>query len=549
LIPRIASLPALLPRRCLRQMGPRAQGLAPPVANVPSVYASNQSLLGTRLMRRKGKKLQEYMAKLVRDPAYQKYRMISSQLRRNVAKRFSMAKARFLEKLTKHKTYTLNSGKVLTLSCGDNIKAQLCSHLHAWLCDGVCNMSLDELDRGCFINHTLLLHSYRKVAPLNSSERITAGSVLLTWQGNWGTCSLFDAGLLRTAALEVVIAKVTALDWVQDLWKEFKNQMKIWADAYTLPEWGLSAELCTRTLTTHAVVRIHLHAWVMLTQRKALSMLHLKDFTFRESLPHNSSFLIQHNRGTGQKFAGCFYVTVPKIGSLFSASTKEMFEDFCVSPAWVTSLLAAGKLELNTAADLYVKCVANVDHNLKAVETLKQYRRVKDISAQRLRMEHLIRETQRPFRKIKEVEEWDAQYLELQDRYKFLVLDGKSRTGKSRFAASRTSPEKFLNVDCSSATEPDLRVFDREKHDVVLFDEATPELVLRVKKLAQASIDEVRLGQSATNINSYVVWFHRVKLIVATNVWSASLKRCSPEDQEWLKANSFYVWVDAPLHL
>jgi len=84
---------------------------------------------------------------------------------------------------------------------------------------------------------------------------------------------------------------------------------------------------------------------------------------------------------------------------------------------------------------------------------------------------------------------------------------------------------------------------------VVLFDEATPELVLRVKKLAQASIDEVRLGQSATNINSYVVWFHRVKLIVATNVWSASLKGCSPEDQEWLKANSFYVWVDAPLHL
>ena len=220
-----------------------------------------------------------------------------------------------------------------------------------------------------------------------------------------------------------------------------------------------------------------------------------------------------------------------------------------MSPAWVTSLLAAGKLELNTAADLYVKCVANVDHNLKAVETLKQYRRVKDISAQRLRMEHLIRETQRPFRKIKEVEEWDAQYLELQDRYKFLVLDGKSRTGKSRFAASRTSPEKFLNVDCSSATEPDLRVFDREKHDVVLFDEATPGLVLRVKKLAQASIDEVRLGQSATNINSYVVWFHRVKLIVATNVWSASLERCSPEDQEWLKANSFYVWVDAPLHM
>ena len=279
-----------------------------------------------------------------------------------------------------------------------------------------------------------------------------------------------------------------------------------------------------------------------------MSMLQLNDFRFRETLPHNSNYRVQTGRGSGQKYAGCFYVCVNKIGSLLSTSTKEMFVDYPVSPAWITSLLAAEKLTYQTAADLFVRCVVNVDHNLKALETLARYNRVKMIAEKRLHLERLLRSTQRPFKTIAMVEKWDQQYTELMDRYKFLVLDGKSRTGKSRFAANRTTPEKFLNVDCSSATEPDMRCFDREKHDVVLWDEATPELVLRVKKLAQASIDEVRLGQSATNVNSYVVWFHRVKLIVASNVWAASLERCAMEDREWLNANSFYVWVDSPLH-
>ena len=145
-------------------------------------------------------------------------------------------------------------------------------------------------------------------------------------------------------------------------------------------------------------------------------------------------------------------------------------------------------------------------------------------------------------------DKWLEQYKVLKDRYIFLCLDGKSQTGKTRFAANLTSADKFLNIDCSSATEPDLRIFDRHQHDVVSFDEARPEMILRVKKLAQASVDQVRLGQSATNVNSYVVWFHRVKLVVASNVWASQLKQCSPEDEAWLIKNSVYVFVDSPLH-
>ena len=276
--------------------------------------------------------------------------------------------------------------------------------------------------------------------------------------------------------------------------------------------------------------------------------LQIKDFVFKESVPHNSGFKIQFNRGAAARWAGCFYVAVPKIGSVFTTSTKEMFTDYGVSPSWVTSLMSARKLDWSVAESLFVGCVAHVDANLKAVQICKQYYYQKEIQEERLKVEKIIRGQQRPFRKIDAVDKWLEQYKVLKDRYVFLCLDGKSQTGKTRFAANLTSADKFLNIDCSSATEPDLRIFDRHQHDVVLFDEARPEMILRVKKLAQASVDQVRLGQSATNVNSYVVWFHRVKLVVASNVWASQLKQCSPEDAAWLIKNSVYVFVDSPLH-
>ena len=43
--------------------------------------------------------------------------------------------------------------------------------------------------------------------------------------------------------------------------------------------------------------------------------------------------------------------------------------------------------------------------------------------------------------KIDEVELWERQYDEVKVRYKLRGLDGKSRAGKSRFAADRMPPQ------------------------------------------------------------------------------------------------------------
>ena len=146
---------------------------------------------------------------------------------------------------------------------------------------------------------------------------------------------------------------------------------------------------------------------------------------------------------------------------------------------------------------------------------------------------------QRPFKAIPEVEEWKEQYGELRDRYKFLALDGPSRAGKSRFAASLAShPRRFLKIDRSTAREPDVRDSRRGFHEVVCREEGSPEMVLRVKKLAQASVDEVWLGLAATNVMSYKLWFRRAKLVVCSNAWWLMLEQLRSADKKRLLRNS-----------
>ena len=533
-----------------------------PAAAPVSSSASSSSAAGSRRVRIKGKtagvsykktddeaQMHAKMARLIANSAFQLYRKCPGKERRMVNKRFVMAKSRFMNRLSKFGFVELSVGSIIRLNPNVPTKLQMRGLVQKWLDHGSHNLDLKPLDRGCFINNLLLSMPVKTVSPLAGYTSLSGLSVLLTWHGEWGTCALDSLPVPANAGCEEVLEKLLGRPWVQSLWAEFRKQVEVWADGYSLPEWAISAEMCTRTFAFQRIVRVHLHAWVMLPPKRATGVsLTLNDFKFMESLPHNSNHKLQNKRGSGQAFAGSFYVNAPKIGGLFSVGTKEMFTDYPVSPAWITTLLAAGKLDWEPALDLYVRCAQNVEYNLKSVQAMRQYYKQQEMYNLRLRVEKSIRQKQSPFKRLEAVEEWDREYDEVKDRYKFLVLDGRSRTGKSRFAASRTLPEKFLNIDCSSATEPDLRHFDRAKHNVVLWDEASPQLVLRVKKLAQASVDEVRLGQSATNVNSYVVWFHRIKLIVASNKWASEMRTLAAEDQEWLTMNSVYVWVDAPLH-
>ena len=107
----------------------------------------------------------------------------------------------------------------------------------------------------------------------------------------------------------------------------------------------------------------------------------------------------------------------------------------------------------------------------------------------------------------------------------------------------------MLSLDCAACVEPDMKAFLRGQHTVILFDEARATMVIRCKKLFQASSDLVQLATSATNMMSYVVCVcvHAVRMVIASNRWKQDLEALDQQDRAWIEANSIYVFVDTPL--
>ena len=158
-----------------------------------------------------------------------------------------------------------------------------------------------------------------------------------------------------------------------------------------------------------------------------------------------------------------------------------------------------------------------------------------------------LRRWVRPAKTYPAVERWLQLQTQICTRQPFLVLEGPSCLGKTQFAMSLVGPGKGLEVNCCACPEPDLRSFRAMTHELILFDEASPELVLKQKKLFQAPAVDVTLGASTTNCHAYTVWVHSVKMVIASNTWSSDAAACEPLDRAWLHANSVHLSVREPM--
>ena len=483
-----------------------------------------------------------------RSPDYKRFRRLGKHQRKAALNAWRARKCRAIKQLQAGEELVLSTGAALKLTDQAHPQVETNAHIMRWAEDLADAEATAKDVRGAAVEFLVQMQAAGCDERKRGECKIRTQSTLLTWNGDFGLAADPLPAAVDIDDLGAVEEYVRALDWVQSLWEHFSAVFTEWSRVHSFAQWAMSLEICTRSLQRERTLRVHFHGWFLQYVLPAIP-LSVAQFTYLHSIPHVSSFISVNSRAQNAKWAGCFYVVCPKLGSLFSHSTKEMFVDYTVAPGWVTQMLSAKKISLDVAQDLFVSCVGYVEPNLKALEVIRQHRQRKLIDSERMAVEHEIRRGQRPFKVVPQVEQWKEQYNDLRDRYKFLVLDGPSRTGKSRFAGSLArDPARFLNIDCSSATEPDMRDFRRGQHDVVCWDEGSPEMVLRVKKLAQASVDEVRLGQSATNLVSYRIWFHRTMLVVCSNVWWVSLEQLRSADKEWLLANSVYVFVDSPLH-
>jgi hypothetical protein len=258
-------------------------------------------------------------------------------------------------------------------------------------------------------------------------------------------------------------------------------------------------------------------------------------------------------------------VQAEKIGMVWTEASLSPFTGYQVKDFWITALLLGEKITFETARFLYLKAIVRAELNIRQLDFVQKSLESLQAAREKARFELEILRAESEFQTLPSVEEWKLQYSKVKSRYLFLVLDGKSQTGKTRFAYSLSPPptsevdvfatsesarlstdRQVYYADCSGGL-PDLRGFRRAVHRLLVLDEISCRSALLLKKILQASNDDCLMGASPTMQHAYVVNTYRTMIVITTNTWSSGLSRVAMPDHEWLTANSVYVEVTAPL--
>ena len=216
--------------------------------------------------------------------------------------------------------------------------------------------------------------------------------------------------------------------------EEHGMQMKLFLAADDI---AMSLEVCPETWTAQKILRLHIHMFFKSTS----SYLRFRPSTFLDlegSAACMTSNVTAQSPGGRAKcsWSGFFYCCLlEKKGTVFTLATKAPFTKFLVSPNWILNLVQGDKLDTRVARQLLVKCVSASRH----VKELEQYEMELEKDAVKEAMEEaeiLLSRQMKKQKMYEKVQLFMSQFDEPAHRYKFLVLSGPSRVGKTAFARS-----------------------------------------------------------------------------------------------------------------
>ena len=380
--------------------------------------------------------------------------------------------------------------------------------------------------------------------------RLRTTSAMFTWilpEGFVDMSGVLDEGE-STTSLVVVVERLRQSPSVQKAWAQILDHGRMCMQMAGGEDVAICLEVCPETLELQNIVRLHVHALIRSSSQQ-LAVRHLAKFDLEKVPAHLSTGIrgVDCNRGRA-KWSGFLYCCLKdKKGTVLAEATKQPFTGFLVNPQWIVNLVQAHKLDVSIAHDLLVKCV-NGSRHIKDLEAYDQ--EMEKIAVQQAvkEAERLLGATLKEQKRYPLVQAFLNQFKKARHRYRFLVLAGPSRVGKTAFARSLCGPGmETLEVNCSSGAEPDLKAYRFRRHDVVLFDEIEAEQVASQRKLFQAQASPVQLACSSTNCYSYEVFVWRKKLVLATNNWHRSLERLASGDRAWIQANSIVLDVHEPM--
>ena len=502
-------------------------------------------------------------------PLYVRYFKMDANFRRLASKRMSQQKYRLVQQLVNLKSIDIYGETLIYDAEQSDFSAQV---EYKFFLGVAKDASKGVADRGYALSQ---LAVYERDNDLMGSDKDKSKTIknvpsaLFTYIGDFGLVDIHSVSInspgrlqsstdlretekfriLRSMHADEVAALLKDHKQVESFHAELQTQAINLTNLLHSQHWAVTVEVCAKTLASSDVLRIHGHLWVMLKgQSVECSSIAIDD---GRCIPYFNWSALKFLSGMSARsaasaMAGAFYCTVAKKGTILQSSTCKPWIDFSVRDAWITSMYSADKIVFKSARAAYVRTVHRAAQNVQQLEFCHRERQKACLSERIARIEEDLRETFCPWKVIPEVSRWEQQYEAKMGRYLFLVLDGDSFCGKTKYALSLQPIGSTYYCDCTSGI-PDLRDFDGDRFSAILFDELSAKEAIKLKKCLQASNEPSMMGVSPTMMSSYQVHTWRTRIIISTNLWKSGVKKLKKLDRDWMQKNSIYIAVKEPL--
>jgi hypothetical protein len=378
----------------------------------------------------------------------------------------------------------------------------------------------------------------------DESAKLRNHGFMLTYNGRWGSHRVEVQELIEAKVSWYAQAKVVQTSpWFKALFAEFAVFAKELAMKCKWPKWSCKMELSLNRKTPHNFVHFHLCVTDYGRRHRSRAP---EFYKWKGTQP----MLVPCN-GKGRSLNRCldalhYYCQAPKIGAVMVATNYTIFSECPVEIVSIFQLWKRYKMETETAKiQMKMSRSRNTKNFVMEMDYHVNWRKqCRDHSEQEV-IKILMK--LKPFRIIPEVIEWVTMFVHghgKRTRFPFLVMDGPSLHGKTRFAAALFGVANTLILSCQGVAQPHMKHFERGRHKAIVFDEAHHRMVVSNKQLFQAGLDEVTLSQSNCQEHAYAVWMYGVPLIVSTNEW---LMGAEPHEVAWLNSNSVVIKIDKHL--
>ena len=231
---------------------------------------------------------------------------------------------------------------------------------------------------------------------------------------------------------------------------------------------------------------------------------------------------------------------------MLSCLRSPYLQDFLVNPKLIITQWRLRKLSHEQCLeDLLSTRDPSSIRLMEFVEAVQRRERERDETLEREMLLSTLEAGLGAFRGHPNITKFEKQYQQARSgkpawRFKFLLLRGRTRMGKSQKAMSLRGVRGTLLVNCQGlgTSIPSLRAVVPGKTMCIVFDEITAEQVLANKLVFQAGPWPVTLGQSACGQHAYSLNLYALPMICCSNDFKTTeADGLSKDAVDWLEGN------------